>query len=93
MRIQFVTILLAGCVVGLVAGLGNARAADGCGVGCHATVSGACVVDGLGDRSRQKRMSGRREAAPAMPGRLLLRLAQAPSGLLPELAPRLNSKT
>jgi len=25
-----------------------AYAADGCGVGCHASVAGACVVDGWG---------------------------------------------
>ena len=30
----------------LLAGIGTANAADGCGVGCHATVAGACVVDG-----------------------------------------------
>lgn len=26
----------------------SAVAADGCGVGCHSTISGACVVDGWG---------------------------------------------
>jgi hypothetical protein len=44
MRILFVTILL----VASLAGFGYANAADGCGVGCHATASGACVVDGWG---------------------------------------------
>ena len=29
-----------------------AAAADGCGPGCHATVSGACVVDGWGTGAR-----------------------------------------
>ena len=28
--------------------LSPATAADGCGPGCHATISGACVVDGWG---------------------------------------------
>jgi hypothetical protein len=27
---------------------GVAHAADGCGTGCHATIAGACVVDGWG---------------------------------------------
>lgn len=47
MKIHFVTVLLAG-TLGFVASPGGAKAADGCGVGCHATVSGACVVDGWG---------------------------------------------
>jgi hypothetical protein len=29
-------------------GTSPAFAADGCGVGCHATVAGACVIDGWG---------------------------------------------
>ena len=29
-----------------------ANAADGCGPGCHATVYGACVVDGWGTGAR-----------------------------------------
>ena len=32
----------------ILPGIGAATAADGCGPGCHATVSGACVVDGWG---------------------------------------------
>jgi hypothetical protein len=32
--------------------VGSADAADGCGPGCHATVSGACVVDGWGAGAR-----------------------------------------
>ena len=32
----------------LLATIGTARAADGCGIGCHATWAGACVVDGWG---------------------------------------------
>jgi hypothetical protein len=32
----------------ILTGLSPATAADGCGTGCHATVSGACVVDGWG---------------------------------------------
>src|ERR1700745_1485466 len=32
----------------ILTGLSPATAADGCGPGCHATVSGACVVDGWG---------------------------------------------
>ncbi|MCP1740962.1 hypothetical protein ABIF65_004052 [Bradyrhizobium japonicum] len=30
----------------------TASAADGCGTGCHATVSGACVVDGWATGAR-----------------------------------------
>jgi hypothetical protein len=44
MKSLLLAVLLAGAVLGLTA----AHAADGCGVGCHATVSGACVVDGWG---------------------------------------------
>jgi hypothetical protein len=29
-----------------IAGIGSAQAWDGCGVGCHATWRGQCVVDG-----------------------------------------------
>jgi hypothetical protein len=32
----------------VLASLSPAAAADGCGVGCHATASGACVIDGWG---------------------------------------------
>jgi hypothetical protein len=32
----------------LLFAVGTANAADGCGVGCHATGAGACVVDGWG---------------------------------------------
>ena len=44
MRNLFAVVLFAGTV----ASFSDAIAADGCGVGCHATVSGACVVDGWG---------------------------------------------
>ncbi|WP_316224998.1 MULTISPECIES: GCG_CRPN prefix-to-repeats domain-containing protein [unclassified Bradyrhizobium] len=30
----------------LIAGVGSARAADGCGPGCHAGSNGGCMVDG-----------------------------------------------
>jgi hypothetical protein len=32
----------------ILIGLSPATAADGCGPGCHATITGACVVDGWG---------------------------------------------
>ena len=32
----------------LLSTIGSANAFDGCGVGCHATVMGACVADGWG---------------------------------------------
>ncbi len=32
----------------IIVGLSPATAADGCGPGCRATISGSCVVDGLG---------------------------------------------
>jgi hypothetical protein len=38
----FTALLLASAL----AGIGPANAADGCGIGCHATIRGACVVDG-----------------------------------------------
>jgi hypothetical protein len=41
MRKLFVAVLLAGAVLAI----GGAEAADGCGPGCHSTMSGACVVD------------------------------------------------
>ena len=44
MRSLFVAVLIAGSV----SFFGLANAADGCGVGCHATLYGACVVDGWG---------------------------------------------
>ena len=48
MRALFVTVLLTVSV----AGIGLATAADGCGPGCHATISGACVVDGWASGAR-----------------------------------------
>lgn len=36
----------------IVAGIGPANAADGCGPGCHSTPGGACVVDGWGTGAR-----------------------------------------
>jgi hypothetical protein len=40
----------------LFAVVSTANAADGCGPGCHATVAGACVVDGwsMGARVRNE---------------------------------------
>jgi hypothetical protein len=42
-------LFLAVLFAGTVACWGGANAADGCGPGCHSTVSGACVVDGWGN--------------------------------------------
>jgi hypothetical protein len=44
MRTLFAAVLF----TGTVAGFSGVNAADGCGAGCHATPSGACVVDGWG---------------------------------------------
>lgn len=44
MRSVFVAVL----ITGSVSFFGFAKAADFCGPGCHATISGACVVDGWG---------------------------------------------
>jgi len=41
------TFLIA-AVFAIVPSIGPANAADGCGPGCHSTLSGACVVDGWG---------------------------------------------
>lgn len=35
-----------------LAGISPAKAADGCGPGCHSTVMGACVVDAWGTGAR-----------------------------------------
>jgi hypothetical protein len=48
MRALLVTVLVAATFVGI----GVAAAADGCGPGCRATISGACVVDGWGSGAR-----------------------------------------
>jgi hypothetical protein len=49
MRKLFAAALFSGSVLlGTVVGFVAAHAADGCGPGCHSTVSGACVVDGWG---------------------------------------------
>jgi len=48
MRALFIPLLLAANL----ATTGLASAADGCGPGCHATVYGACVVDGWGSGVR-----------------------------------------
>ncbi|WP_430650076.1 GCG_CRPN prefix-to-repeats domain-containing protein [Bradyrhizobium ivorense] len=42
------TSLLACLTAVALLGYSPAHAADGCGVGCHATVAGACVIDGWG---------------------------------------------
>src|SRR6185437_13113292 len=44
MRMLFMAVLFAGAVTAFEA----ANAAGGCGPGCHASASGACVVDGWG---------------------------------------------
>lgn len=41
MRLAVATMLFLACLCA-----GAARAADGCGPGCHSAVSGACVVNG-----------------------------------------------
>jgi hypothetical protein len=48
MRALFVTTLL----VATLSGVGLASAFNGCGVGCHPTIYGACVVDGWGSGVR-----------------------------------------
>jgi hypothetical protein len=42
------SVLTAIVIAGSILFFGPALAWDGCGVGCHATISGACVVDGWG---------------------------------------------
>jgi hypothetical protein len=42
------TLFVAALIAGSVSFFGLANAADGCGVGCHTSISGACVVDGWG---------------------------------------------
>ncbi len=48
MKALFITALLAASL----SGIDFASAADACGPGCHATVYGACVVDGWGSGAR-----------------------------------------
>jgi hypothetical protein len=47
-RMRTLTILFAVTL----SSIGPATAADGCGPGCHSTVSGACAVDGWGTGAR-----------------------------------------
>lgn len=42
------SVLTAIVIAGSSLFFGSARAWDGCGVGCHTSASGACVVDGWG---------------------------------------------
>jgi hypothetical protein len=42
------SVLTAIVIAGSILFFGSARAWVGCGVGCHASASGACVVDGWG---------------------------------------------
>lgn len=42
------SVLTAIVITGSILFFGPALAWDGCGVGCHASASGACVVDGWG---------------------------------------------
>jgi hypothetical protein len=49
MRLFVVTLSVSialGISLGISLGAGAARAADSCGVGCHAAVNGGCVVNG-----------------------------------------------
>jgi hypothetical protein len=56
-------------VVLLTGGVGVANAADGCGVGCHSTSQGACVVDGWGSpRIRNECPAGSRPTRPCPAG-------------------------
>jgi hypothetical protein len=45
------TFLIA-AVFAIVSSISGAHAADGCGIGCHATPMGACVIDGWGTGAR-----------------------------------------
>lgn len=62
MRSVFAAVLITGCV----SFFGLAEAADFCGVGCHATISGACVVDGWGT-VRNECPAGSRPRPPCPP--------------------------
>ena len=62
MRSLFIATLIAGTV----SLFGLAHAADGCGVGCHASISGACVVDGWGT-VRNECPAGSRPHPPCPP--------------------------
>lgn len=42
------SVMTAIVITGTLLLFGPARAWDGCGVGCHTSISGACVVDGWG---------------------------------------------
>lgn len=42
------SVLTATVIAGSILFFGPALAWDGCGVGCHTSASGACVVDGWG---------------------------------------------
>ncbi len=46
------TLLCAVLFAGMLVCTGAARAFDGCGPGCHATIYGACVVDRWGTGAR-----------------------------------------
>ncbi len=46
------TLLSAVLLATTLACIGTAKAFDGCGPGCHATLFGACVVDGWGTGAR-----------------------------------------
>jgi hypothetical protein len=62
MRSVFVAVLIAGCV----SSFDLAKAAGFCGAGCHATISGACVVDGWGT-VRNECPAGSRPHRPCPP--------------------------
>ena len=51
------SVLTAIVIAGSIMFFGPALAWDGCGVGCHATASGACVVDAWG-RTRNECPAG-----------------------------------
>jgi hypothetical protein len=64
------SLLIAVLFVGSLSIIARANAADGCGPGCHATLYGACVVDGW-DRGRHVRNecpAGSRPRPPCGPG-------------------------
>jgi hypothetical protein len=62
------TLAVAVVLAGAMAVFTGAKAADGCGVGCHATVSGACVVDGWGTAPVRNECPAGARPRPPCPG-------------------------
>jgi hypothetical protein len=52
MKAVFIPVLFVTILATILATTGVASAFDGCGPGCHATIYGACVVDGWGSGAR-----------------------------------------